>query len=109
MFDPSDYSSPWADYRARRRLFLGVWLGGLPVMFVSGRLISGCAALLLVPVWIAGSVFTAVHLASFPCPRCGQRFSGSWRISNPFAQKCVHCGLPKWSETLSEPVAEAER
>jgi hypothetical protein len=37
---------------------------------------------------------------SFRCPECGEFFfykfgSFNW---NPFPQKCLHCGLPKWEE-----------
>ena len=39
------------------------------------------------------------------CPRCGELFfrkfddrpwRGAWQ-HNPFARRCMHCGLPKWA------------
>lgn len=39
-------------------------------------------------------------VALFSCPRCHKWFFATW-YRNPFARKCVHCGLPKWAN--SEP------
>jgi hypothetical protein len=36
-------------------------------------------------------------LALFRCPRCGKRFFTTLWYRNPFARKCVHCGLGKYS------------
>ena len=38
--------------------------------------------------------------ALFRCPECGEFFLYKFgRFNwNPFPQKCVHCGLPKWEE-----------
>jgi hypothetical protein len=49
--------------------------------------------------WIAASVVAGVRAAWFPCPRCGKPFFASWWYRNPFARKCVHCGLPKWANS----------
>jgi RNA polymerase-binding transcription factor DksA len=29
------------------------------------------------------------------CPKCGERFHLSRRLSNPLARRCLHCGLAK--------------
>ena len=42
---------------------------------------------------------------NFACPRCGELFfrafdARPWRQDwrhNPFARRCLHCGLPKWA------------
>ena len=48
----------------------------------------------------------ALQAWSLRCPRCGEPFfytfdDRPWRMSwrrNPFARRCMHCGLPKWGE-----------
>jgi ketosteroid isomerase-like protein len=51
--------------------------------------------------WMAAFVVTGWRAALFPCPRCHKWFFATWWYRNPFARKCVHCGLPKWAN--SEP------
>lgn len=40
------------------------------------------------------------------CPGCGEHFhySTSWlgRLNNPFAGRCLHCGLQKWADNASD-------
>ncbi len=46
------------------------------------------------------------------CPRCGKpfhyvaRWYGRW--NNPFARRCVHCGLPKWADRDPDPKLKHE-
>jgi len=47
------------------------------------------------------------------CPRCGKPFhatvhAGFIRWRNPFARRCVHCGLPKWAESDPDPKLKRE-
>jgi len=44
---------------------------------------------------------------TWTCPRCGNQFHWKQyrfgRNINPFASRCLHCGLPKWAETDPDP------
>ncbi|HEY3448200.1 MAG TPA: hypothetical protein VGK67_17725 [Myxococcales bacterium] len=45
---------------------------------------------------------TGIRLTVFKCPRCREPFfmsAGFFR--NPFAKKCMRCGLPKWATDSS--------
>src|ERR1017187_8399617 len=88
----------------RRRWFFGVWLGGIPVFVV---LSMSLIALLHsdLPFYFVGGaymlafVIASLRLSFFRCPRCGHPFFTTWWRGNPLAQKCLHCRLPKWSES----------
>src|SRR5260221_5189707 len=103
-----DYSAAWRDYRRRRLIFWAVFLGytpgGFVLFFVGGLPIAIHTGIspdyLFYP--IAGSWMLAFLIASwlvglFCCPRCRKWFFATWWYRNPFARKCVHCGLPKWA------------
>jgi hypothetical protein len=47
-------------------------------------------------VWILSFLATSLRLSFFKCPRCNEWFSSTCLSRNPFASRCVHCGLPKW-------------
>lgn len=101
-----DYTSEWEDYSRRVRWFFGSWLGGFAVVgllaAVLGRLaIAGLVLTILAVAWIALFIVLAVRLQLFKCPRCRQKFFMAFSHYNPFARRCVHCGLPKWSRTDS--------
>jgi hypothetical protein len=104
MSDSSHFAFAWDDYRRRRRWFFGVWLGGIPVFVV---LSMSLIALLHsdLPFYFVGGaymlafVIASLRLSFFRCPRCGHPFFTTWWRGNPLAQKCLHCRLPKWSES----------
>jgi hypothetical protein len=49
-------------------------------------------------LWITASFITGFRAQRFRCPQCGKPFFvGRWAVNN-WARRCVHCGLPKWSE-----------
>lgn len=103
MSNNVDYSSAWHDYGRRRRWFWGVYLGGFFGIAGLGLLFSNSPAgdlvfAVLAPVWMIGFVVTTFRCQFFGCPRCHQRFFGTWLYNNPFARRCVHCGLLKWAE-----------
>jgi hypothetical protein len=99
----SDFDYAWNDYRRRRIWFFVIWLGGIPVSIVlSGSLMSLFHSDL--PFYFVGGGYLLAFLAAslrlslFKCPRCGHAFFTTWTSGNPLAQKCKHCGLPKWAE-----------
>ena len=93
-------TSTWADFHARKRLLMALSLLGPIVALVvasgyvetHGRM--GLAWPLL--AWAAATVYAAVRLQAFRCPRCQRRF---FRRSPPLlalrARQCVNCSLPK--------------
>src|SRR5262245_16597600 len=116
MDEHSDYTAGWHDYRKRRLVFWAVFLGYTPGVFVLcvGIGLPIAAQLETQPDYlcypIAGSWMLAFLIASlrvglFPCPRCCKWFFATWWYRNPFARKCVHCGLPKWASSDGAPLA----
>jgi hypothetical protein len=94
----AQFAFAWGDYRRRRRWFLRVVVGGVVIAALLAAL-STWLTLGIVVFWVLGVpwiisvLVVAVLLQFFKCPRCHQPFSNG----NPFARKCLHCGLPKWS------------
>lgn len=99
-------TSAWNDYRLRRRWFFYVWLGGSPVVILSGILLKKVFHS-SVPFYVVGGAclisfaIVGVRLTLFRCPLCRRPFFCTWLSSNHFAKRCVHCGLPKWAEPES--------
>jgi len=56
--------------------------------------------------------FVTGEYVYWSCPRCGRpfhyvaRWYGRW--NNPFARRCVHCGLPKWIDSDPDPKRKRE-
>jgi hypothetical protein len=82
-----------------------VYLGGLPVAaavaWLASRLfdtkIPGMVAAI---AWMVAYMVIGFRIQLWPCPRCGKRFSAKWWYNKwLFARKCVHCGLPKYSNS----------
>ena len=99
--------SAWSEYRSRRRWFFGVWLGGVPVVaLIAGALIkvfhSELPFYFVGAVWMLLFAVVGVRVTLFRCPSCHRHFFCTWYSSNQFAQRCVHCGFPKWAEIDSD-------
>jgi hypothetical protein len=110
--DLTPQAEAWRKYRWWSRAFWVVFLGFLPGMALVDRLVRakyGDAADAVTPfvafAWMLAFAATGYVKGNFDCPCCGQTFfrawddrpwRKSWR-SNPFARRCLHCGLPKWS------------
>jgi hypothetical protein len=95
--------SPWQDYRRRRRIFFVIWVTYVPGVFIlsyplSKMFDSGMPVYAIAGAWMLAFVISSIYLSSFPCPRCHRSFFYTWWFHNPFARRCVHCGLPKWSD-----------
>jgi hypothetical protein len=101
MNDSTDYAVSWEDYRRRCRRAALLLLGWLPVAggfaFLMQRFhLSEAAAEVGAGAWMVAAFWTALRIKLWRCPRCGNRFFMRRLVSDPFARKCLHCGLPKW-------------
>ena len=106
-----DYSSRWTELRRlQRRFSRTVFAAGLVLILVflskfEPRSISRISVLVLLLAWIFFVVKILKVYSEYTywlCPRCGEPFhyDVGWlgRLNNPFAERCVHCGLRKWAE-----------
>jgi hypothetical protein len=92
----------WNEYKRRRNLFLFALVGYMPVVATLGSLIvrvfhTETLFLIVAFGWMGFLAISALRLNCWPCPRCGKWFGATWWYKNPFARRCVHCGLPKYS------------
>jgi hypothetical protein len=106
----ADYSAAWHDFRRRRIISWVVLLGYPPgataIFLVLGMPLATLAGIkpdyffyAIALSWMAAFLVTSFRQAYFPCPKCGEPFFAMWWYRNPFARKCVHCGLPKWASS----------
>lgn len=109
------YAESWRLYRRLRRTqWIGVLipLVGVPLFFTLDRWLP-LAAELLAPISLTVGFITLVvariRLGNFRCPRCTKDFfrrRTRWlEYSNPFARRCLNCGLPKWAEEARDSPA----
>ena len=103
------YSAAWRHYRLWSWAFWIVFVGYLPALAFVARVLGwageGNAIFLAAFVWMIGFALVGYQTGNFRCPRCGELFfrkfddrpwRGAWQ-HNPFARRCMHCGLPKWA------------
>src|SRR5215831_18453664 len=94
-------SAQWADCRRRDRLFWTVCLTFLPANLVIGSILSrlphsDIAIGVLGVMWMLAFATTHLYRISWKCPRCHKPFFYRTVYLNIFAEKCVHCRLPKY-------------
>jgi hypothetical protein len=88
------YAAAWRSYRWRFRLVALVFLGGPVILQVLAGLRVGDAECTGVALgWLVAFVITGVRWRLWHCPRC----QGHFFLLNPFARRCLSCGLPKWA------------
>ncbi len=97
----SAYARRWHDLKRRRLLNWALFLGYLPgvalIVVAMDRSAPGWhgADIYVVLSWMTAFLASAVYQSAFRCPRCGQRFFSTAGWHNPWARKCLHCGLPR--------------
>ena len=96
------FEQQWNEYRKRRNLVLFAFLGFMPfvgaVGSLSGKMFHTDAIFTVFALsWLGFIAVSSVRLNCWPCPRCSKWFAGTWLYRIPFARRCVHCGLPKYS------------
>ena len=113
-----EYQSEWEKLRSLRRRIVKIAFAGVAIIALvplSQKLPRAWAVPLGFAVFAAWVVLIILFYIAviqhryWSCPRCGQPFHfkygmlGRISISNPFAGRCLHCGLPKWAETDPDP------
>ena len=111
------YAAAWRAYRLWSRAFWLTFVAYLPAVALFDRVVRrryGDAAdtttLLVALGWMIAFAIAGYFKTNFACPRCGEMFFRAWDDrrwrktwrSTPFARRCAHCGLPKWSDTADE-------
>jgi predicted RNA-binding Zn-ribbon protein involved in translation (DUF1610 family) len=100
MTDPQQY---WEHYRRLQLRFWRALLGYLPVVFTAAVVGAIVAEWVITPVVVASVIYLPVfvtaadHLTDWRCPRCGNVFAVRWYKLGFLSQRCVHCGLEKFS------------
>ena len=108
--DADAYSGAWRRYRRWSRAFWLVFVLYLPALALGSRALGwepdgGGKIFFAALVWMIAFSVIGYQKSNFECPRCGELFfrkfdARPWRASweqNPFARRCMHCGLPKWA------------
>lgn len=90
MSEHDPYGKAWRGYAYRVAICV-VLSAGLALAWVVFKRLE------LLILLIVGSWWSTSRLAYWDCPRCGNRFFARL-YNNPFAGKCMHCGLPKWAK-----------
>jgi hypothetical protein len=65
--------------------------------FINTQVVQGCA-LAVGTILMSLFVVNQSRLNFFRCPRCGRCFFIRFPLSNSFARRCMHCGLPRWAK-----------
>jgi hypothetical protein len=94
----------WKDYRRRRNLLAFAFIGFVPIVGTLGYLTKRFLDTdlpfdIIAPCWAAFFAVAGIRLQLFTCPRCRKRFFMKFLYRNPFASRCLHCGLAKYSES----------
>src|SRR5262249_39615679 len=117
-----EYSQEWAELRRLRRqtfrvaaVGAGIFVAILLVTTFASRSAAKIIGFVLFAGWVLVLLrffFVSGEYAYWSCPRCGKPFHhvAHWfgRLNNPFAQCCVHCGLPKWVDSDPDPKLKHE-
>jgi hypothetical protein len=110
------YSAAWRRYRLWSWAFWIVFVSYLPAMASLNRVLrpmrdSGNVIFFAALLWMVAFAVIGYQKSNFECPRCGELFfrkfdDRRWRrdwLHNPFARRCMHCGLPKWAARDPDP------
>jgi hypothetical protein len=116
------YAAAWRAYRGWSRAFWLVFVTYLPALALSDHVVrriygdtANTITTVMAFVWMIAFVMTGYFKSNFACPRCGEMFFRTWDDrpwragwrSAPFARRCQHCGLSKWSDGERGLVAES--
>ena len=110
MEDEGPYAEAWRRYRRSSRAFWILFELFLPGVAGANRVLGsarggGTAIFVVAFAWMVAFAVVGYRKWNLRCPRCGELFFHAfddrpWRMvwrHNPFARRCMHCGLPKWA------------
>jgi hypothetical protein len=98
------YDVGWKRYKLWRNLGIVGWLGFFPFVIAAGALTrrffhSPIFFSVAAVAWLILMAYACGEAAYWRCPRCGKPFAATWWYRlGPFARRCAHCGLPKYSD-----------
>ena len=110
MPDDPAYAAAWRAYRRSSAAFWALFVLFLPALALVNRsggaqANGGTMVAVTAVAWMIAFCMAGYRLSNFACPRCGEPFfrkfddrpsRRDW-AHNPFARRCMHCGLAKWS------------
>jgi hypothetical protein len=105
------YAEAWLRYRLSSRAFWILFLSFVPGVAIINRIFRlasnghGIVIFVVAIAWMIAFAVAGYKKGNFQCPRCGELFFRKfddrlWRrdwVYNPFARRCLHCALPKWT------------
>jgi len=92
------YADRWRWLRNWTYASWAMFIAGIPVAFLLSFPSFGKADNYFVPSWFGAWIVLSGVVSSFRCPRCNKPFfKPNFLAINRSAEKCVHCGLPKWA------------
>jgi hypothetical protein len=104
LLKPTDpYYAQWADRRRRAVFFWIAFVAWLPAtalnIFFVHLVLGPSGAWIFLGALPPVAVMTGFHLFFFDwrCPRCGNTFYQTVFLYWPFADNCLHCGLPEYA------------
>jgi len=101
---PNNYREHWRRYRKLRNLSVLLWAAYVPAVLTvtllgSAIFNSYTPGFVLGGAWLVVFLVVGIRFVHWPCPRCGQSFSGTWWSNKGLlAKECAHCGLPKFAD-----------
>jgi predicted RNA-binding Zn-ribbon protein involved in translation (DUF1610 family) len=112
----AEYHAEWEELRRLRRRITTVaascivgllLIDAVQSLPLAWNKVFGLAIFVAWIVLVFTFFYTVHQYQLWSCPRCGKPFHFRQyrlgRISNPFAGRCLNCGLPKCAETDPDP------
>src|SRR5215813_7654831 len=100
------YEYAWDNWRLIQIAYWGLSITFLPIMAVSAKLFGAVIGQIITAVWAISWLVVGGLKYNWRCPRCGKRFHSNWWLSNMPVRKCLHCKLPKYAKTDSDPAGK---
>jgi hypothetical protein len=93
----------WRSYRAWRRLEWFAILVAFAVAAYEMFVLRNAALDVAMYAWLFVGTYAMGRVGKFRCPRCHESFHSRTTPApigrvNPFARRCLNCGLPKWTD-----------
>lgn len=103
------FEEDWKEYKRTRNTFLLLSVLYVPVcggIFIASMKLfqTVTPGFVVAFLWMAMLAVRGMRVNLWRCPNCGEWFSGTWWYNLSFlARRCVHCGLPEYSNNPPLP------